>query len=492
MPAWVHTCRLRPPVQRELERLYASGVLRPGGPDLDPATMEHLRPLPEEAGVSALRELACLDFQRLWNLSAFFVGICRSRGAALGPPRARRRSRSPPLRTAGPPPWMESPPGRGPGSARGRSPPGRARSPLSPLQRGLGRPGALSPLPGGGYRGGSPPGRGGGRASSSPAGPRRERFGAEPPPALLRPGSPGYGYAPAAGGHGRGGRSRSPPRALPGPPGRPGAEPLHQQASPVSPVDSGGGYQQQRYDAWGAEHQLQHRQHQQQHHQYQQQHPLADYPAARSPARYGSPLSGGDPPTDTAYAGVRITSLAAWDAPALPAAAPAGGGEQHQQPGRDDAWYPQHHQHHHQHHHQPEPGHEAHGYAGSGYAAAPAAAGGYSPGAAGMFDVQLSSLDQWAPGSVVRGAVTDYVKELLKPAWKAQRISREAYKSVAKRSVEKVLCSVALAGPHALPDSAEGAAQLLSERTRAGMQNLVEAFVALAEQHGIEARLAAA
>jgi hypothetical protein len=506
VPAWVSACRLRPPVLKELEALYAGGVLRPGGPDLDPATMDHLRPLPDEAGVSALRELASLNFQRLWNLSAFFVGICRSRGG-LAPlqqqPRGARRSRSPPLRTAGPPPWMESPPppgagGRAPGGAAlgGRSPPGRQpRSPPSPQQRGGG---------GGGYRGGSPPpGRGRGRSVSPVGAPRRERDPYAPGPPR-RPGSPGGAYsyhAAAARPAARGG--------LPGPPGMRGAEPPHhpqqrqqQQSSPVSPLADGGAYQHQHYDGWAAGQPHQHHQHHQQdhhhqdhhhqdHHHHQQQQDHAEHSGGR--ARYGgSPLSasGGGPPPATAYGGVKITSLSAWDAPALPG---SGADQQHQhqhEQHEHDPWQGQQQQQ--QQQQQQEEAAGQHGGGGGGRPADPGAAAASAARDGGMFDVPRSSLDQWPAGSPVRAAVTDLVKELLKPSWKAQRIVRAAYKAVAKKSVEKVLASVALAGPHALPDTPAGAAQLLGERTRRGLHALVEGYVALAERHGLEALLAAA
>jgi hypothetical protein len=537
VPGWLYTCGLRPSVMQELEKLYVKGLLRPGGPDLDPATMDHLRPLPEEAGLSAIKELASLNFTRLWNLSAFFVGICKAR-CNPNHPRNRRRSRSPP-RAGGPPPWMESPPGRmGPGAGRGRSPPGRQhRSPLSPRGGPMGRPGMLSPplgAAGGGFRGGSPPGRAR-QASMSPAG-RRERD----PYVMVDPpvNTGGYGgYGQGCGGAAGPAAGRSPIRELPGPPGpRPGYEQHpghlqhHQQRSPLPP--------QPLKDVPPAA--------------YQQPSPVSpvqgqdNYPPASGQYRgHGHGMGGRyDEPSRTpaeaaaaGYGEVKITSLAAWDAPSIPAHSNS---HHQQQPQQQERGWPQQEQgryggydgRQHQSSSYPpaaSPGanapypssngypadrrgdpysraapQEATGGYGGGY---PPAAGGpaaidssYSPdGPAGygralpptMFDVKQSNIEQWPPGSAVRSAVTDYVKELLKPVWKQQRISREAYKAVAKKSVEKVLCSLAVTGPQALPDSQQGVDLLFTERAMGQMGVMVEGYVSHSERFGLESLLAA-
>eukprot|EP00198_Chlamydomonas_reinhardtii_P011015 XP_001700352.1 predicted protein [Chlamydomonas reinhardtii] len=67
-------------------------------------------------------------------------------------------------------------------------------------------------------------------------------------------------------------------------------------------------------------------------------------------------------------------------------------------------------------------------------------AGGAGPSGAGFV----------GEGGLLRQAVTEHVKEALKPAWRANRLTRETFKAVAKKAVDKVL--------DMLPDGGAGGA----------------------------------
>ncbi len=54
--------------------------------------------------------------------------------------------------------------------------------------------------------------------------------------------------------------------------------------------------------------------------------------------------------------------------------------------------------------------------------------------------------------TLVRAAVTEYVKDVLKPTWREGHMSKEAFKTIAKRAVDKVLGALQ---PHQIPKTAE-------------------------------------
>lgn len=115
VPYWLTSARLQPGVREYFESLYERGVLRHD--DLDAACVDYLKILPSHGAMQVLQEFARLDYYRIRNLTAFFIGICR-RVAAHEPP----------------------PPGRGiPAAVRGRDasppPPFRAFSRRSPSGR---------------------------------------------------------------------------------------------------------------------------------------------------------------------------------------------------------------------------------------------------------------------------------------------------------------------------------------------------------------------
>ncbi|KXZ42766.1 hypothetical protein GPECTOR_119g397 [Gonium pectorale] len=110
-PPWVSNARLAPQVKMVLEGLYGRGKLGPG--DLEYACIEFLELLGPVGGMAVLEEFASLDFFRIRNLTAFFIGICKRVQARAPPPPGR------PLR--GPDGNSPPPAGGGGGGARGRT-----------------------------------------------------------------------------------------------------------------------------------------------------------------------------------------------------------------------------------------------------------------------------------------------------------------------------------------------------------------------------------
>jgi hypothetical protein len=54
--------------------------------------------------------------------------------------------------------------------------------------------------------------------------------------------------------------------------------------------------------------------------------------------------------------------------------------------------------------------------------------------------------------TLVRAAVTEYVKDVLKPTWREGHMSKEAFKTIAKKAVDKVLGALQ---PHQIPKTPE-------------------------------------
>ncbi|GIL81367.1 hypothetical protein Vretifemale_10438, partial [Volvox reticuliferus] len=74
-PPWVTNARLAPQVKMVLEGLYRGGKLGPT--DLEYACVEFLELLGPVGGMAVLEEFATLDYFRIRNLTAFFIGICK-------------------------------------------------------------------------------------------------------------------------------------------------------------------------------------------------------------------------------------------------------------------------------------------------------------------------------------------------------------------------------------------------------------------------------
>ncbi|GIL68058.1 hypothetical protein Vafri_21349 [Volvox africanus] len=108
-PLWVTSARLAPQVKMVLEGLYRGGKLGPT--DLEYACVEFLELLGPVGGMAVLEEFATLDYFRIRNLTAFFIGICKRVQARAPPPPGR------PLRG----PDGGSPPPGGGISLRGRT-----------------------------------------------------------------------------------------------------------------------------------------------------------------------------------------------------------------------------------------------------------------------------------------------------------------------------------------------------------------------------------
>ncbi|KAK9812611.1 hypothetical protein WJX72_000538 [[Myrmecia] bisecta] len=77
----------------------------------------------------------------------------------------------------------------------------------------------------------------------------------------------------------------------------------------------------------------------------------------------------------------------------------------------------------------------------------------------------------------LRQAITEYVKEVLKPAWKAKRLSRDAFKLVAKKTVDKVMSALPSEGVQ-VGDNAAAAAAYLNDLRRDKIKRLVGSYVA--------------
>ncbi len=146
-----------------LEALYTRGKLGPG--DLEYACVEFLELLGPVAGMAVLEEFASLDFFRIRNLTAFFIGICK-RVQNRAPPPPGRPMRGPD--GGSPPPAGSMMRGRtlhrgpGGGGSGGQAAPscsggaGGTGLGASALQHGHSRP-SRSPCGGPGTRRASPP-----------------------------------------------------------------------------------------------------------------------------------------------------------------------------------------------------------------------------------------------------------------------------------------------------------------------------------------------
>lgn len=74
---------------------------------------------------------------------------------------------------------------------------------------------------------------------------------------------------------------------------------------------------------------------------------------------------------------------------------------------------------------------------------------------------------------LLKAALADYVKEALKPAWKEGNMSKEAFKSVVKKVVDKVVGSLQA---HQIPKSQENVDQYMAQ-SQAKIAKLVQGYV---------------
>lgn len=108
------------------------------------------------------------------------------------------------------------------------------------------------------------------------------------------------------------------------------------------------------------------------------------------------------------------------------------------------------------------------------HSAPPGLNGGYSDG----FGAELGA-DLPQGYALLRQAVTEYVKEIMKPAWKAQKLSREAFKTIAKKAVDKVLTTQ---GTTNFPDNADGVVAFMTELRKEKIRKLVQQYLEKYEQ----------
>lgn len=74
---------------------------------------------------------------------------------------------------------------------------------------------------------------------------------------------------------------------------------------------------------------------------------------------------------------------------------------------------------------------------------------------------------------LLRSAVADHVKEVLKPTWKGGHMSKDAFKNIVKKAVDKV---VAALPPHHIPKSQEKVDQFMSS-SRSKISKLVQGYI---------------
>ncbi|KAI5061513.1 hypothetical protein GOP47_0024018 [Adiantum capillus-veneris] len=74
---------------------------------------------------------------------------------------------------------------------------------------------------------------------------------------------------------------------------------------------------------------------------------------------------------------------------------------------------------------------------------------------------------------LLKSALADYVKEILRPAWKEGIMSKEAFKSIVKKVVDKVIGSLQT---HQIPKSQENVDQYMTQ-SQAKISKLVQGYV---------------
>ncbi|EPS61456.1 hypothetical protein M569_13342, partial [Genlisea aurea] len=72
-----------------------------------------------------------------------------------------------------------------------------------------------------------------------------------------------------------------------------------------------------------------------------------------------------------------------------------------------------------------------------------------------------------------RGALAEYVKELVKPTWREGLMSKDAHKLIVKKCVDKVVSTFQ---PHQIPATLEAANGYLSS-SRSRLEKLVEGYI---------------
>ena len=107
------------------------------------------------------------------------------------------------------------------------------------------------------------------------------------------------------------------------------------------------------------------------------------------------------------------------------------------------------------------------------------AAANAAASAAATVDPRPSVKGERATGkSLIRTAVTAVVKEYLAGPYKDRRITKDDYKTIAQKVVEKVVLAIPSSGKGAVPNTQEGLEGFLTESRRAKMKLLTEGYVA--------------
>lgn len=75
--------------------------------------------------------------------------------------------------------------------------------------------------------------------------------------------------------------------------------------------------------------------------------------------------------------------------------------------------------------------------------------------------------------TLLRTAVAEHVKDTLKPTWREGQMSKEAFKTIAKKAVDKVLSAIK---PHQVPNTEEKVATYM-ENARPKIAKLVQGYV---------------
>eukprot|EP00798_Chlamydomonas_sp_ICE-L_P019021 gene19021-25613_t len=78
---------------------------------------------------------------------------------------------------------------------------------------------------------------------------------------------------------------------------------------------------------------------------------------------------------------------------------------------------------------------------------------------------------------VLRMAVVDFVRELLRPSWSKQRLSRESFLAISRKATDKVLGTLPNGGLGSQYDSLSGVRMYMTETRKDKIRNLVQGYV---------------
>lgn len=83
----------------------------------------------------------------------------------------------------------------------------------------------------------------------------------------------------------------------------------------------------------------------------------------------------------------------------------------------------------------------------------------------------------WQAAPNLRQAITEFVKEVMKPAWRSQKLTREAFKNIAKKTVDKVLSTAQQSAGGPPLDSREGIMGFMTGGRLEKIRRLVEGYL---------------